>query len=258
MPKALTQNGYPRLLRRIKTTIDSGCRKIEHTRALTYWNVGKIINQDILRNAKRAGYGDRLFDKLSQDTDISPKILRQTVQFHRQFPKWNARSKLDWSHYRALITVDDPILRTRLARKTEKNRLTTRQLTTEIRRGAVVSERGLQPSVARQPRSSTRRVYSTEGRVSRKIPKLIATKGKLYTYQLIQPPTIKPAKGKVIVDCGFNVWTQIPREGTASNIRRRALATTRTQMSYTYKTYVEKIIDGDTLWTHIEIGRAHV
>jgi endonuclease YncB( thermonuclease family) len=51
-------------------------------------------------------------------------------------------------------------------------------------------------------------------------------------------------KGRIVVDCGFNVWRSLAsRDSPAQD-----------KASYTYPARVESVIDGDTIWAVIDCG----
>jgi endonuclease YncB( thermonuclease family) len=52
------------------------------------------------------------------------------------------------------------------------------------------------------------------------------------------------SRGTVVVDCGFNIWREIPRQDAKSH----------GDPSYTYPAKVESVIDGDTLWVIVDCG----
>ena len=133
MAKSLSVNSYPSLLTQIKNTIDSGRKEIEQVKALTCWHVGEHIAKHLLSHNGRAGYGDQLYQRLSKDLNINERTIQWSVRFFQDFPIPNARSELKWTHYRKLITVDDPLLRAKLLRKAERGNLTTRQLADAIK-----------------------------------------------------------------------------------------------------------------------------
>ncbi len=60
----------PRILPDIRKLIDSARQRVAATANLSmvelYWNIGRIITQDILKNRKRAEYGEELVDALGR------------------------------------------------------------------------------------------------------------------------------------------------------------------------------------------------
>jgi hypothetical protein len=61
--------GFTRILPEIRTLIDTSRQHVVSTANLTlvwlYWNVGRIITQDIQKNSKRADYGEQLLEALA-------------------------------------------------------------------------------------------------------------------------------------------------------------------------------------------------
>ena len=224
MAKSIAANSYPRLLTQIKNTIESGREEIEQVKARVYWRVGERISKHLLIHNGRAGYGKSLYKKLSKDLKIGERTLYRTVQFYDTYPILSARTKLDWGHYRSLITVDDPALRARLLKKAERSNLSTRQLASEIKQT--------------QPTPKTQSAPLTP------------QKGPLNVYQSVNSPLVPVAQGSVLLDCGFNVWKAVSRK----EFKAGQIVRTRAKMSFTYRAYVEEIIDGDTFWVEIDLG----
>ena len=60
----------PRILLEIRRMIEAARHRVAMAANLTmvnlYWNIGRVITQDIQRNEKRAGYGDQLVEDLSK------------------------------------------------------------------------------------------------------------------------------------------------------------------------------------------------
>jgi endonuclease YncB( thermonuclease family) len=66
----------------------------------------------------------------------------------------------------------------------------------------------------------------------------------LQCFELIAPDRAASSKGTVIVDCGFNIWREIPRKE----------AKLHGDPSYTFPAKVESVIDADTLWVIVDCG----
>ena len=83
---------------------------------LLYWNVGKRINGEVLKN-RRAEYGSRTIFKLSErlvaefGPEWNAKQLRRMVQFANAFPDREIVAslirQLSWTHILSLIPLDD-------------------------------------------------------------------------------------------------------------------------------------------------------
>jgi predicted nuclease of restriction endonuclease-like (RecB) superfamily len=120
----LDTNDEPKLLNSIVGLIDQTrhivAKTVNQELTLLYWNIGKTINDDILKN-DRADYGKKLIPTLS---------LALTNKYGVGFNKRNLQSfvklntvieditilhtvcaKLSWSHIRNLIYIENPIKR---------------------------------------------------------------------------------------------------------------------------------------------------
>jgi len=97
LTKPVPVKSYSQLVKAIQTTIATARAAIQKTQAETYWQVGRFIFDYVLNGADRAKYGEHIFEHLEKDLKIEAKTLRDTVRLAREFPIWNARSKLTWS-----------------------------------------------------------------------------------------------------------------------------------------------------------------
>lgn len=85
-----------------------------------YWEVGKRINQEVLKN-KRADYGKQIVSTLSIQLQNefgkgwSDKQLRQCMQFANAFKEkeivYTLCVQLSWSHLRMLVPIEDKLKR---------------------------------------------------------------------------------------------------------------------------------------------------
>lgn len=80
----------------------------------TYWQIGKLINQDELQGEKRALYGKGLLKKLADHLTLKfgkgfdERNLNNMRAFYRAFPIWNAvRTELSWTHYRLISRIEE-------------------------------------------------------------------------------------------------------------------------------------------------------
>ena len=99
--------------RQVAQTVNAGL-------TLLYWQVGDRIRRDVL-NEKRAEYGAEIVQTLSAKLSVefgrgfSSKSLRHMVRFAESFPSVEIVSallrQLSWTHFLALIYLDDPLKR---------------------------------------------------------------------------------------------------------------------------------------------------
>ncbi len=108
----------------IKTLIEQSRQQVaatvNATMSLLYWEIGKCINEEILKD-KRAAYGKQIVATLWRQLTIdyggsfSEKNLRRMMQFAEVFPNKEIVSalcaQLTWSHFKVLIPIDDSIKR---------------------------------------------------------------------------------------------------------------------------------------------------
>lgn len=82
-----------------------------------YWNIGRIVVEHEQTGSFRAEYGKGVLRRLSEELTrefgkgFDERNLRNMRAFYITYPNWNAvRSELTWTHYRALLRVEDDIL----------------------------------------------------------------------------------------------------------------------------------------------------
>ncbi len=87
---------------------------------LLYWNIGKSINDDILKN-KRANYGKQVVAELSKQLTLeygrgyTKRNLENMIKFAQVFSDINIvhslSAKLTWTHFKQLIYIEDKLKR---------------------------------------------------------------------------------------------------------------------------------------------------
>ena len=255
MHKPTKFSNYNSLLKAVRKEIEEGQRIIERQQAITYWNVGRYIDQYVLHNKGRAGYGEKVYQKLSKDLSISVNTLERTVRFSQEFSISAARQKLSWTHYKTLMAVKDPGKRKQLEQKVIRENLNTLQLQQEINKY----------KASKIPAPS---VINIKGKPLNSVLK--CTRGKLYTYKVVKPPAHLNFGHELMVDCGFNVFCPVGKakfvvkdgqivesvKGKVSDSYRIVQPAGRgiSEKLYTYKAHLERVIDGDTLWVMLDIG----
>jgi predicted nuclease of restriction endonuclease-like (RecB) superfamily len=84
----------------------------------SYWEIGRLIVEQEQQGESRAAYGKQQLQQLSQQ--LTERLgkgfdvgnLRNMRQFYLTFPIHDAvRSELSWTHYRALMRIDNPSAR---------------------------------------------------------------------------------------------------------------------------------------------------
>ena len=250
----IVSSSYLKLLQQLKSILIQGLRKaqvaVERQKVKTYWQTGKLISKHLLENKDRAVYGDRLFERLSQDLQIDRRTLERTVRFYHTFPITATWPQLEWSHCRLLITVRDKEKRIFYEKQAIKHNWSVEELGEAIRLYKLQLED-----------------LTAKGLQAKPAPKLKVTRGKLYTYRLIKKDNINPVEGNLLVDCGFSFWRDVSLKGLVNPKEKDIVESIKAEQGYklkasdavrkqiyTYKALVEKITDADTIWAHIDLG----
>lgn len=104
-----------------------------------YWNIGRIIVEHEQSGNLRADYGKGVLNHLSEQlTDefgkgFDVRNLRNMRAFYVTFPKWNAlRSELSWTHYRALLRVENDAARNWYMEESVRAGWSSRQMERQI------------------------------------------------------------------------------------------------------------------------------
>ena len=249
-------SNYSVLRKRVRETLLLGQARIEQEKVRTYWQAGKYIHDHIFGNDK-ADYGKYVIDKLSDDLALNHRLLYYIRDFARKFPILNSRSQFTWSHYRALLNLADDKDRKMLAARAARLEWTAEKLQT------IVVEIN-----ARKSQVTGRRLLT------------IPTLGPFWTYRVIRPETIHSKANEPLLDLGFSqrlemdvfgsvrfsantIVTSVKNKNGRYSLRRGEVSSpffigqgdpAPTDSLYTYKAYVERVIDGDTLKLEIQTG----
>ncbi len=149
MTKGLVPMG---LLRDLRTLIADArrdvARSVNAALVVLYWNVGRRIRKDILKE-KRAGYGEGIVSALGRQLaeefwpGFSEKNLRHMIRFAEAFRDEKIvsalRRQLGWTHFKQIIYMDDPLKREFYAEMCRIENWSTRTLEKKI--GGMLYER---------------------------------------------------------------------------------------------------------------------
>jgi predicted nuclease of restriction endonuclease-like (RecB) superfamily len=137
------------LVLEIKTLIEEGRNKavmaVYSTLTLTYWQVGKRINQEVL-HGERAEYGKRVVELLANELvllygkSFATRNLRRMMQFSEIFPDFEILSplvsQLSWTHFTLLLPLQNNEARMFYAKQTIASKWSKRELQNQIERKA--------------------------------------------------------------------------------------------------------------------------
>jgi predicted nuclease of restriction endonuclease-like (RecB) superfamily len=123
----------------IQKARETAIRSVDYERVLMYWQIGKRIFEEDQGGAERAEYGSRLIKYISEmlqpqfGSGFSTRNLNLFRQFYRGFPIVHAlRAQLSWSHYRSLLSIENPEKREFYLAETVKNNWTARQMDRQV------------------------------------------------------------------------------------------------------------------------------
>ncbi|NBV06065.1 MAG: DUF1016 family protein [Proteobacteria bacterium] len=226
----------------VRETQKNIVENVNREKVVMSWQIGKIIEEHLLEN-NRAEYGVKFFAELEKDTAISTRVLYQMRSFYRAYPTLPAQeSDLSWSHYRSLSSLGS-----------EESRKRLEQLTVAENLGATV----LQSKISKIKKQAKER---QEQNAVKKITKLSLQRGRLFTYKIV----VSPHSGKTLIDCGFNIFSQIKTSlktdgAVVESVKKNegfALkkAPAKKRQLHTYKAFLDKVVDGDTLHVTLDLG----
>ena len=118
--KNIQNSHFESLLSQISSLIDQSKKNLQSTINTAiidlYWNIGKLIQIDVLQN-KKAGYGESIIEELgiSLTTEygrgFGSKNIFHMVNFYNTFSDENifyiVCRKLSWSHLRWIIYLEE-------------------------------------------------------------------------------------------------------------------------------------------------------
>jgi endonuclease YncB( thermonuclease family) len=241
---------YSVLRSRVRGVLHQAKRLVEMTKVRAYWAVGKNIDDHVRAHGGDRGYPRLVAKRLARDEGIGETVVYRLQQFAQMFPEPPNFTHLTWSHYRILCAVRDPTKRLELARRADVRGWSNSQLALEVKR-KIWRDEGV---------DWLRRFHKLKG----KEKPLRPLRGKLYTYQLFRPKGIPALKNSLWIDLGFNRSKLIPSEMSkrlrAEHIIEsvgdgfgsyRFMKSKRTKRDlFTYKAYVPRVVDADTLYIH--------
>ena len=104
-----------------------------------YWHIGRIIVEHEQNGSLRADYGKGILQEVSErlqqefGTGFSVRNLQQMKKFYTLFQNTNAlRSQLTWTHYRALLRVENEAARNWYMEESVRAGWSSRQLERQI------------------------------------------------------------------------------------------------------------------------------
>ncbi len=268
MSTTLTQLKYTQITRDIRAIIKRGRedaqKALQHQILATNWEVGKYLTENLPLEEAPSAKNAKTIKHLARTFDQNEVYFYMVMKFYRYYPNLPKNgSLLSWSHYLALIGIDDARKRMRYEKLSIKEKLNCNKL------GALIAVDRTKPQTAALKRGATKG--------------LNVTRGKLHHYILAGPKKNEGNNGIATIDVGFSILRDIAISRQSNmhaglmvhtvptvilsvakdlNIKKQnekhnftvKLSNASRDCLYTYKAQVERIIDGDTLVCMIDLG----
>ncbi len=247
---AISAADYKKILGEIQLSIQqtqgSIIQTITRKKVEMAWQIGKIIDQSLPQNNAEQ-YGKKLVEQLERDTLISKKVLYKMHSFYKTYPKLPKDDpNLNWSHYRVLSGIKKAEERKYLEDLTRENSWSSDDL-----QQAAIDVKASSDQNSKPLRKLTKK-------------KISPARGQLFTYKI----TKIIGSEKYFFDCGFKIFREVeemmPRDskqdGAIAFVTKKdqeyvvKKSTTPVQKIHTYKAYLKRVVDGDTLHANIDLG----
>ncbi|MBU6141164.1 MAG: hypothetical protein KGP29_06395 [Proteobacteria bacterium] len=257
----IKKSSYQKILNQIRASIKKTQGKILRNKVEMSWRIGQIIEQNLEKKDEKT-YGKHLIEKLERDTKISSTVLYKMRSFYQTYPKLPKDDpKLNWSHYRVLSGVKNPNQRQVLEDLTRENSWDSDKLQEEKasfeKGGGSLSQSESETedfSDLRSKQKSPSTANAAPPSFSKRAIK--PSRGKVFTYKIVEVI----GSDKKFFDCGFGIFREanqpLPRGAKVVFLKgsKPVKSTATPQQVYTYKAFLKRIVDGDTLHVNIDLG----
>jgi len=244
------EKAYTRIFEKVSQLVTIS----RESQVTAHWETGKYLEDIKQAFPERAVYGKNFIERLARDLTekhgkgFSITNLKNMRTFYQEYPKSHPGDFLEWTKIFLLLTIKDRDFREELIQKAREEDLTRIELQSLI---DLYHLKNSKKGIDREEEFSIER-------------------GSLYLYKRAGHDPHKTGK-KITIDCGFNVWRTVTVENSAT-LKKDILFTTEKQKEkyfikevfentaqeksrfFTYRAWVERVIDGDTLWLTIDLG----
>ena len=235
------------------------------TALFAHWKIGERIIEVEQGKQERAAYGDRVLKQLSKDLNrkfgkgFSDRNLRYMRKFYQLYKLKKVKTQLSWSHYKELLLVDDSSVRLKLENRAIAENWTKREMLVRVK----------QALAGRNKKSeSGNENQSIKDRLKRPLMRL-------YLYRTLQNFSSNLESRIPNLDLGFSIRLKVDNNyplkfnalvdlsklkvGSVIESRKKGSSyyfesVSSSKEMFTYKAYLERVIDGDTLLVNIDLG----
>ncbi len=253
---------YKKILKQVQLSIKQAQNRITRNKVEMAWRIGQIIDRSLEKKDEKI-YGTNLIEQLERDTSINKKVLYKMRSFFQTYPKLPKDDpKLNWSHYRVLSGVKNLSERQALEDLTRENSWDSDELQ---RQKASFEKGGGARSVTEDFGDTNSDLTSLKSPsaasaapppFSKEAGKIQPSRGKVFTYKIVEVI----GSDKKFFDCGFGIFREVnqplPRGAKVVLMKgsKPVKSAATPQQVYTYKAFLKRIVDGDTIHANIDLG----
>ena len=219
------------------------------------WKIGQRIIEVTQGKKARANYGEQVLKQLSKDLTrryakgFSERNLEYIRKFYQYYKSGKFHSELSWSDYVCLLLIENETARLSLEKKAIQKKLSSRDLLTLVKQ---------ELARTKGKSKSDNQAESTTNTLAR--PTL-----QLYTYRIVRKYKDDTTTSLPHLDLGFSILLEEKEnlskfkigsiiESTKDNKTYSFKLNSNVKELFTYKAYLERVIDGDTLLVNIDLG----
>ena len=260
---------YQALFKDVSAIYDGAMKEtalaVEQIFKKAYWQIGRRIVKEEQKGDPHAPYGDHLLEKLAEELTTSNRKgfsvtnLRNMRSVYRTFSIHQLADELTWTHFVELSSIKDKKIRRAYLNRSLKENWNVPRLREVLHEEKVVIESAGALALPAPSASPGREIQ---------IIRLPVTRGVPYLYRVAALENFNK-KGFFQVDCGFFIYRELSLNGQAMPEAGDIIASLARGDDYgfkkitekvarsalfTYKAYVERIIDADTIVVHVDCG----
>jgi endonuclease YncB( thermonuclease family) len=287
-------NNYTKVLAEVKKQIALAQLNIAEAvireKVVLYWNIGRIITDHLNEeraDGNKSGYGRHLIKQLSADIGFEERTIYRVQNFYQTYSQLPAENGIDWSHYRLLATINDEDKRKCLENLTIEKNLSVKELEQEAKELKSVGEvevqnfaSPLRPSRGTLWTYKLKKLDGVAGFKKENLPILldcgfhifktieIASNSNTICHPelvsgskfLLQEKMLKQVQhDKIICETNFfknaeeidEMIVEVVKNGDKYSFKKSDVKNKNTN---TYKAYIERVVDGDTLRVILDLG----
>ncbi len=241
---------YKNLLSTIKDDLSVASLKsvetLRYQKVLSNWRIGQSIEEYVKSSAMERGDRTKIVDRLIHDLKLHKRFIQDVCKFYRLYLKAPKTKAITWSHYQHLLSVSDPSLRRYWEDRIIKENLGIQKLECLL--------------------------YENRKQQEQKVEviddQLQFILGELYVYRVLKINYAQNRGSQMVIDCGFyidvsqkmNDALHLQGGYLIKSIKRadgytinRCRNDNREKL-YTYQAAIKRVVDGDTLSAHIDVG----